>query len=113
MVRNLAAAALAAFFLSGAAQAACLAPAPPGIPDGKTASADQMNNAAVAVKQYVKMLEFYQACLKKQDADAPAGTTDEQRRVWLTQYNNAVDKMEEVANGFNAQLRIYKARAAQ
>ncbi|GIL41764.1 hypothetical protein [Roseiterribacter gracilis] len=105
------AAAVLAIFVAGAAEAACLAPAPPGIPDGKTASVDQMNNAAVAVKQYVKMLEFYQACLKKQDSDAPAGTTDEQRRIWLTQYNNAVDKMEEVANAFNAQLRIYKARS--
>jgi hypothetical protein len=111
MMLKIVAAAVFALFVAGAAEAACLAPAPPGIPDGKTATTDQMNNAAVAVKQYVKMLEIYQACLKKQDSDAPAGTTDEQRRIWLTQYNNAVDKMEEVANAFNAQLRVYKARS--
>jgi hypothetical protein len=112
MLRIVAAAALA-IFVAGAAEAACLAPAPPGIPDGKTATGDQMTNASVGVKQYVKMLESYQACLKKQDSDAPPDTTPEQRRVWLSQYNNSVDKMEEVANAFNVQLRVYKARSGQ
>jgi hypothetical protein len=110
MLRIVAAAVLS-LFVAGAAEAACLAPAPPGVPDGKTATADQMSDASAAVKQYLKMLEGYQACIKQMDADAPAGTTDEQRNVWLTQYNNAVDKMEEVANAFNVQLRLYKARA--
>ncbi|MDB5368299.1 MAG: hypothetical protein JWM77_4226 [Rhodospirillales bacterium] len=110
MLRIVAAAALA-IFVASAAEAACLSPAPPGIPDGKTATGDQMSNASVAVKAYVKGLETYQACLKKQDSDAPPDTTTDQRRVWLTQYNNSVDKMEEVANAFNVQLRVFKARS--
>lgn len=106
----LAGAAAALIFAATGANAACLSPAPPGIPDGKTASADQMNDASVAIKAYIKGLEQFQACIKRQDSEAPPDTTEDQRKVWLNQYNNAVDKMEETAGKFNEQLRAFKAR---
>jgi hypothetical protein len=105
---GLVAAVCCAFSLS--AEAACLSPAPPGVPDGKTASAETMNETAEAVNTYIRGLEAYQACLRQQDQTAPADTTPDQRKIWLSQYNNSVDKMEELAKAFNEQLRIYKAR---
>lgn len=78
----------------GSAFAACTKPADPEIPSGDTASGADMLKAKKAVETYVADIEKYLAC---------GIASNEQER--------AQKKMEDVANSFNEQLRIYKAKS--
>ncbi|MBL8201309.1 MAG: hypothetical protein JNK40_10090 [Chromatiales bacterium] len=96
--------------LSPAAQAACEYPAEVKIPQGKSATQEEITAASAAVKQYLANMEAYTACL---DADAAALPVDQQtpeaRALHVKRYNAAVDAMEATANAFNEQLRAFKA----
>jgi hypothetical protein len=95
--------------LAPAAQAACEYPADVKIPDGKTATEDDITAASAAVKKYLGEMETYMDCI---DADAAAVPVEEQtpeaKALHVKRYNAAVDAMEATANSFNEQLRAYK-----
>ena len=96
--------------LTSTAQAACEYPADVKIPDGKSASQDEISAASTAVKKYMGDMEAYMACI---DADAAAlpveQQTPEAKALHVKRYNAAVDAMEATANSFNEQLRVFKA----
>jgi DNA repair ATPase RecN len=95
--------------LAPAAQAACEYPADVKIPDGKSATQDDISTASSAVKKYLADMEAYMACI---DADAAAlpveQQTPEAKALHVKRYNAAVDAMEATANSFNEQLRAFK-----
>ena len=81
-------------FSAGAA-AGCSKPAAPNLPDPDTAVTPEMVKAKREVKAYLAAAEKYLECVK------------------ITSKHNAmVDEMQEVADGFNAAVRAYKARMA-
>jgi hypothetical protein len=49
-------------------------------------------------------------CLTKLRDAADPGTPPEQIAAWTKQHNDAVDRMNDVAARFNAQLKVWKAR---
>lgn len=106
--------ALALFALLGLAQlpaqAACNYPADVSIPDGKTATEEQMIGGQKVVKDYMAAMEAYQDCLDQEEKALGAAVTDEQKAMRVKRYNAAVDTMESVANRFNEQLHAYKAK---
>ena len=113
---------LALLFLlaAGAAQAACIYPrAPDRIPDGRTASYDEMLAAQKAVKQFNDDINAFNACLDMEmTAYEKSGLYDENRltelRLMQAKKNNAaVDEVQGLADQFNEQLRIFKARDKQ
>ena len=119
-VTRLAFPALAALLLaSPMALAACPYPkAPASLPDGNTASKDEMMAGKAAVTQFNKDVEAYNACLdtELQAALADASLTEEQRRN-LTAMSNAkhdaaVDELTALAGKFNEQVKAYKAKSA-
>jgi hypothetical protein len=61
--------------LAPAAQAACEYPADVKIPDGKSATQDDISAASSAIKKYLADMEAYMACI---DADAAALPVEEQ-----------------------------------
>lgn len=64
-----------------------------------------------AAQSFVLQLEAYQACLNdKIDHPAP-GTTDQQKKGWETQGDEAVDLAHAIADAFSAQIKIFEARA--
>ena len=101
---------------SMAAQAACDYPSRVEVPDGATATKDQMISGQKAVKQYMADMESYLACLEEQNAAAAvegedAEVTAQRSDLHVKRHNAAVEEMELLAARFNEQVRSYKARA--
>jgi hypothetical protein len=115
-----------AFALGSAAhaQATCTYPrAPDHIPDGNTASKEEMIAGKNEVSRYNTEMNAYLDCIKLEiDAATPKDPSklskdekakaDEQQKM-LTQKNNAaVDELQAVVGKFNDQLKAYKAKHA-
>jgi hypothetical protein len=105
--------------LAGPVYADCLYPPPPTkIPDGNSATMEEMLEAKKAVTQYNKDINAYVACIKLEhetsvtnggDQLTPEQKADMERMV--TQKNNAaVDQLQSIAERFNEQVRIYKTK---
>lgn len=102
---------------AGAAQATCIYPrAPSRVPDGKTASYDEMVAAQQVVQRFNEDINAYNACLDMEMlALEKSGLYDENRLAELRSMqakknNAAVDEVQSLADTFNEQLRIFKAR---
>jgi len=100
----------------------CTAPTPPqNLPDGNTATLQQMLAGQKAVKVFDAATDAYLDCLKNahQAALAAAGdkVTDDQKakldKAETDQHNAAVDKDKSVATSFNEQIRVFKAKNAK
>lgn len=98
--------------VAAAASAAedCRMPAAPDVPDGAKASDAEMSTAHDAVAEFVAQGNAYIVCLTKLRDAADPNTPVEQLAEWTRQHNAAVDRMNDVADQFNAQLRIWKGR---
>jgi hypothetical protein len=105
--------------LGGPVYADCSYPPPPTkIPDGSTATMDEMLEAKKAVTQYNKDINAYVACIKLEHETAvtTAGDklTPEQKadmeKMEVQKNNAAVDQLQSIADRFNEQVRIYKAK---
>ena len=104
------------------AQADCTYPrAPDKIPDGVTASKDEMVAAKNDVSRYNNEMNAYLDCIKLEiqaiPKDAKMSKDDkakaEAQEKLLDQKNNAaVDELQSVATRFNEQLKIWKAKNA-
>lgn len=102
---------------AAAAQSTCIYPRPPeNLPDGRTATRDQMVQAYAAVKQFDTDIAAYNSCLdlelQSMLANPELAEPDKERlRSMQAQKNNAaVDHAEQVAQGFNEQLRAFNSR---
>ena len=111
---------LACTLLAATAGATCVYPRPPeSLPDGATATYDQMVAAQTAVKAFDKDIAAYNACLDMELQSIMASTElDDARKAELQamqfkKNNAAVDEAQSVADRFNEQLRAYKAANAK
>jgi peptidyl-prolyl cis-trans isomerase B (cyclophilin B) len=86
----------------------CAAPQVPQIPDGSTASLDEMVSAQAAVRSFMDDSNNYLACLNGV-IEGP-DITAEQKALLLQEHNTSVGLMEVIAQRFNEQVRIIKAR---
>jgi len=112
--------ALVALLAPVAAQATCIYPrAPERVPDGKTATFEEMAAAQKAVQQFNVDINAYNSCLDLEMSTLEkSGAYDENRltelRAMQAKKNNAaVDEVQSVADLFNEQLRIFKTRDKQ
>lgn len=112
--------AVLALLATGSAQAACIYPKRPDrVPDGRTASYEEMLAAQKAVQQFNEDINSFNSCLDMEmTAYERSGQFDENRlselRVMQAKKNNAaVDDVQAIADQFNEQLRIFKARDKQ
>lgn len=95
MKRNLTALALVlGLCASPSLFAACSRPADPEIPSGETASGADMMKAKKAVETYIEEVQKYVAC----------GVSNSEAK-------RAEDDVEKVADRFNRELRVYKAKS--
>jgi len=107
--------------LTGPVQADCPYPAAPAkLPDGATATLQEMVDGQKVVQEYSKAINEYNACIDKALDDAiakggdqlkPAQKADMQR-VEAQKHNAAVDQLQSIADRFNEQVKIFKARTA-
>ena len=87
------------------------------MPDGNSASRDDMVAGKKAVQSYISEMESYLACIEAEEAQAmiAMGDADEAAKAQRSEtfnkkYNAAVEDMNLVAEEFNIQLRAYNAR---
>ena len=97
----------------------CTAPAAPELPDGATASMEQMLAGQKAVKafqaanlDYMKCLEPGLNAAQAQVTEGAEGAADALKAAEET-YNAAVSAEEAVAGQFNTEVREYKAANPQ
>lgn len=96
---------------------ACDYPTRITIPNGSTATKDDMLAGQRGVKAYVSEMEVYLECIVAEEKAAIAAMDslepeEEQQREDMInkKYNAAVDEMERVAAQFNAEVQAYKAK---
>lgn len=107
--------------LSSPAWADCSYPkAPARIPDGKSATRDEMVAAQKVVKQYQADMTTYLDCLKAEHEASltkDASLSDSQKQSMTARYTQkndaAVDEAHDVANRFNEQLGVFKAKSSK
>ena len=112
---------------SGHVHAACTYPtAPDSIPDGNTATLDEMVAAQKAVRAFDQQIGAYTACLKL-ESDAALAQVDQSQddtkkkeeqkkeleRMQVQKHNAAVEADEALATRFNEQLKVFKAKNAK
>ena len=88
----------------------CAYPDPPVIPDGATVTEDELRRAAGSVRDYQTAMEASLTCLDEAQADLGEDITEEQLSALNTLYNNGIEQLTTIADSFNQQLRIFKAR---
>ena len=94
----------------GAAGAACNYPAEVSVPNGKTASEQQLAEASKTINGYMEAMRAYQDCIDKEEAELGDSATPEQKAMHVKKYNASVDAMQTLAARFNEELRAFKAR---
>jgi hypothetical protein len=105
--------ALALLASSFAAQADCAFPkAPATIPDGKTASEEEMKSAMVAFKAYNEEVTAFGTCLEEETKSKGAGSGQlmQLKTMQSKKINAAVDELQAKAKLFNEQVRAFKSR---
>lgn len=106
---------------AGGAHADCPYPAAPDkLPDGASATLQDMLAGQKAVADYNKAVNDYVACIDKELEDAITKAGDkikpeqkaDMQRVETQKHNAAIDKLQTVADRFNEQVKVYKAKSA-
>lgn len=111
-------AALAAF-LGGPAYAACPFPAPPHqIPDGRTATAEQMRDGQKTVDDYAAAINAYVQCLDMESEESISKAGDQMsadqkeqlRRITQQRHLAAISQRDEISARFTEQMRVFTAK---
>jgi hypothetical protein len=92
--------------------------APTKIPDGATATLQEMLDGQKALQAYDKAINEYVACIDKELADKIAKAGDslkpeqksDMEKVEMQKHNAAIDQEQSVADRFNEQVKVFKAR---
>ncbi len=89
-----------------AAYANChLPPAPSRIPDGATASQQQMVTAMQTIQEYNHDVQTYLQCLKFEVRQNQLSSNAQ-----VSLHNAAVDQLKQIASKFNSEVRIFKSK---
>jgi hypothetical protein len=106
---------------AAAAHADCPYPAAPDkLPDGATATMQDMLAGQKSVTEYNQAINGYITCIDKELADAIAKAGDkikpeqkaDMQRVENQKHNAAIDQLQSVADRFNEQVKVFRAKAA-
>ena len=100
---------------SASSLAECAYPkAPASVPNGNTATAQEMSSAAEAFKQYNADVTLYLACLQQETDSRSSGLTASMvmrvRSMQSKKHNAAIGELEASVEKFNAQVRAFKSR---
>lgn len=110
---------LAGLLATAAASAECSYPkAPSGLPDGATATQDEMVDGMKAIKEYNNQVTTYLNCLETEmntrieaaGPEARADQVEQIKAIHTKRHNAAVEELESTAARFNEQVKVYKAR---
>jgi hypothetical protein len=99
---------------------ACDYPARPGIPDGSTASKDELLAAKDAIQQYMAEVDVYLQCIESEEKSA-AAELDNPSPEEIQRREEMLNKKFEAANEekallgeqFNQQVRLYNEKVQE
>jgi len=106
--------------LAGPVYADCTYPPPPAkLPDGNSATMEEMLEGKKAVTQYNKDINAYVSCIKLEHETAVTTAGDkltpqqkaDMEKMEVQKNNAAVDQLQTIADRFNEQVRLYKAKS--
>ncbi len=89
----------------------CAMPMRPVIPDGSTASQQEMMTAQTALKSYIDAGNAYLGCLQEVETGWGAEATINQVAVLNYLYNGIVEDLQDRAEAFNTALNVFRSRA--
>lgn len=98
---------VAALMLSSV-YAECIIPETVPVPDGGTATEEEMLAGQKQVKQYIANLGAYRSCIEAEEAAIGEEQTDKQRTTYNQMYDASVDAEESIAAQFNAEVQAWK-----
>lgn len=105
------------FLFAAPAILACDYPSRVKVPNGSSATRDEMIAGQRNIKEYVAAMEAYLECIVAEEKSARAAleeisSEDEQLREDMLnkKYNAAVEEMEKLAADFNGEVREFKER---
>ncbi|MCH9693984.1 MAG: hypothetical protein K0U72_05705 [Gammaproteobacteria bacterium] len=98
---------------------ACEYPSKPAqMPDGKTATKEEMLVGVKHINAYQETMKAYLACIEADEALASQAAENEDEdaekqrsQLFNKKYNAAVDEQTLVVEEFNLQIRAYKSRS--
>ncbi len=88
----------------------CHFPERPGIPNGLTATEQEMIESQKNVKAYINSGDKYLQCIAMIEQDWGKDVTPEKKQLVDSLHNKMVDSMESTADLFNSSLRAYKGK---
>ncbi len=109
---------IVAGLVSLSAAAECDKPWPVDVPDGKTATKEEMLEAQKAIKDYLADADTYLVCLEEEGRAVKVDPEDqealqeamEEQAIRTRRHNAMVDEMHMLAERFNQTVRAYKDR---
>ncbi|HAT42394.1 MAG TPA: hypothetical protein DCS87_11850 [Rheinheimera sp.] len=83
--------------------AECVINEPPAIPDGATATDEQMRETLKLVKEYTALTQEYFACLESE-------SKGKQDQEWVVSYNKQTEKLKRLASDLSKQYEVFKSK---
>ena len=109
--------AIAILTIHTTAQAACERPDDIAIPDGQTATEEEMRAADAEYRQFMDAMRAYQECLasesdqqRPRSANANANALSRHENAFVARHNAASDAMTRVTDAFTEAIEAYEAR---
>lgn len=91
------------------AAGACENPQMVTIPDGKSATREQLLEAQNTVKAYMAAMDAYIACIDEESSAKGENAPADYKALMIQRHNSAVTEMETVAAAFNDQVKAFRA----
>lgn len=88
---------------------ACDYPALVEVPDGASATIEQMVAAQASVKTYMAEMDTYLNCVNGELEAAGDDAPEEFKTIMIERHNAAVTEMEAVAASFNEEIAAFRA----
>ena len=119
MIKTIITGTLLACLTAATASADCSYPkAPTGLPDGATATQEEMLGGMKAIKDYNNQVTTYLECLESEmntrieaaGPDAPADQVEQIKAIHNKRHNAAVEELESTAARFNEQVKVFKSK---
>ena len=85
-------------------------PGTPTIPNGNTASEEELVSAMKDVKSYQTSVAEYRACLDQIAVALTADEDQEKKTLLVSLHNRTVDDEQELGDLFNSSVRAFKGR---
>ncbi len=109
----------AAFLLFGFQAIACdYPPSPKNLPNGSTATKDEMLAGVKVISKYQEDMATYLSCIEAEEVVAMQALADDdeeakkqRKEMFDKKYNAAVDEQTRTVEQFNVEIRAYKAKA--